>query len=305
MKYNKIVVTGGSGLLGNYLKKILPGAIYLSSKDYDLTNQNDVEKLFKDLSPDCVVHLAARVGGIFDNIHHPYEYFEQNILMNTLMVKYSKNNNVKKVIALSTDKASNPINLYGATKLASDKLFISANLNNNNQSTVFAVVRYGNVMGSRGSVIPFFLSLNKKEKFPITNPEMTRFMVSVEESLKMVFVALEKSIGGEIFIKKSPSIKITDLAKYINPYVKFRIIGERAGEKIHEQMIGFDESKFVYDFKDYFIIFPSIIDLTKFSKITRTGKRVKKGFVYTSDNNNLWLSPNEFRKWLSKFQYKN
>jgi FlaA1/EpsC-like NDP-sugar epimerase len=206
------------------------------------------------------------------------------------------------VIALSTDKASYPINLYGATKLASDKLFISANLNSNPQSTVFAVVRYGNVMGSRGSVIPFFLKLNKNEKFPITNLQMTRFMISLEESIKIVFFAMENSIGGEIFIKKSPSIKIADLAKYINPIAVLKVVGERAGEKIHEQMIGPDESKFAYEFKDYYIIIPSIMEKKNFSKIIRLGKKVKEGFTYSSDSNNSWLSHKEFMKWLKKFK---
>jgi UDP-N-acetylglucosamine 4,6-dehydratase (inverting) len=330
MSNKKILITGGTGTFGKAFVKFSANRkdikkIFVYSRDEmkqwnmskelecnpekvqfvigDVRDLSRLNAIIRDNKIDYIIHAAA-TKIVLSAEYNPEECIKTNILGAMNIVEASKNNNVKKVIALSTDKASNPINLYGATKLASDKLFISANLNSNNKSTIFAVVRYGNVMGSRGSVIPFFLSLNKKEKFPITNPEMTRFMISVEESLKMVFVALEKSIGGEIFIKKSPSIKITDLAKYIHPHVKFRIIGERAGEKIHEQMIGFDESKFVYDFKDYFVIFPSIINLTKFSKIIKTGKRVKKGFVYSSDNNNLWLSPNEFRNWLSKFQYK-
>jgi len=327
MNRKKILITGGTGTFGKAfvkfsakrkdIEKILVYSRdemkqWNMSKDLgisekiqyvigDVRDFSRLNSVIRDNKIDYIIHAAA-TKIVLSAEFNPEECIKTNILGAMNIVEASKNNNVKKVIALSTDKASNPINLYGATKLASDKLFISANLNKTNQSTVFSIVRYGNVMGSRGSVIPFFLSLNKNEKFPITNLQMTRFMIPVEESLKMVFIALEKSIGGETFIRKSPSIKITDLAKYINPKTKFKVVGERAGEKIHEQMIGSDESKFVYDFKDYYIIFPAIINLKIFSKIIKTGKRVKKGFVYSSDNNNSWLSLKQFLKWLNKFQ---
>ena len=328
-KKKRILITGGTGTFGKAfvkfsLKRKDIEKIFIYSRDEmkqwnmskeqeyrsgkiqfiigDVRDLGHLNLVIKNNKINYIIHAAA-TKIVLSAEFNPEECIKTNILGAMNVIEASKNNNVKKVIALSTDKASSPVNLYGATKFVSDKLFVSANLNANNQSTVFAVVRYGNVMGSRGSVIPHFLSLNKKEKFPITNPEMTRFMITIEDSIKMVFLALKNAIGGEIFIKKSPSIKITDLARNINPKAKFIIIGQRAGEKIHEQMIGPDESKFVYDFKDYYIIFPLIIDLKKFYKTIKRGKKIEKNFIYSSENNNSWLSPKEFRKWLSKFQY--
>ena len=326
MTGKRILITGGTGTFGKAFVKFSLNRkdiekIFVYSRDEmkqwnmskelnysnkklqfligDVRDFARLNSVIRDNKIDYIIHAAA-TKIVLSAEFNPEECIKTNILGAMNIVEASKNNSVKKVIALSTDKASSPINLYGATKLASDKLFISANLNNNALSTVFAVVRYGNVMGSRGSVIPFFLSLNKNEKFPITNLEMTRFIISVEESIKIVFFAMENSIGGEIFIKKSQSIKIADLAKYINPRAILKVVGERAGEKVHEQMIGPDESKFVYEFKDYYIVIPSIIEKEKFSKIIKVGKKVKEGFVYSSDNNNSWLSHKEFIKWLKK-----
>jgi len=328
MSNKKILITGGTGTFGKAFVKFSAKRkdikkIFVYSRDEmkqwnmskeleynpekvqffigDVRDLSRLNAIIRDNKIDYIIHAAA-TKIVLSAEFNPEECVKTNILGAMNIIEASKNNSVKKVIALSTDKASNPINLYGATKLASDKLFISANLNSGSQSTVFAVVRYGNVMGSRGSVIPFFLKLNKNEKFPITNLQMTRFMISVEESIKMVFFAMENSIGGEIFIKKSPSIKIADLAKYINPIAVLKVVGERAGEKIHEQMMGSDESKFAYEFKDYYIIIPSIIEKEKFSKIIRLGKKVQESFVYSSDNNNSWLSHKEFMKWLKKFK---
>ena len=210
------------------------------------------------------------------------------------VIKAANLNKVSKVLALSTDKACNPVNLYGATKLASDKLFIAAN-NKKNHESKFAVVRYGNVMGSRGSVIPFFLSLKEKKYFPITNLEMTRFMISLNEAVMFVFNTISLMRGGEIFVKKIPSMKVTDIARAINPKKKLNIIGEREGEKIHEQMITVEDSKNTIEMKDFFIIKSSKSYVTP-----NNSKKVKTGFYYDSLNNNKWMSVKYLENWIKK-----
>jgi FlaA1/EpsC-like NDP-sugar epimerase len=191
-------------------------------------------------------------------------------------------NKVKKVVALSTDKASNPVNLYGATKLCSDKLFSSQI--NNEIKTLFSIVRYGNVIGSRGSVIPFFLSLSDDENLPITDKEMTRFFINLNEAVDFVYFAFKKMLGGEIFVRKLDSINILKLAKIIKPKNKIKFIGIRDGEKIHEQMIGRDESELTVEFKNHYEILPNLSIKNK--KIKIGGKRVSKNFYYGSDNTN-------------------
>ena len=181
--------------------------------------------------------------------------------------------NIKKVVALSTDKASSPINLYGATKLTSDKLFVSGNAYSGEHPTKFSVVRYGNVMGSRGSVIPFFNSIKDSGEIPITDPEMTRFMISLEQGVQLVWDAFEDMVGGEIYVKKIPSMKIVELAKAIAPKAKQKIIGIRPGEKVHEQMIGVEDALSTYIYKDYFKILPLINDWNEDKKRIKDGKK--------------------------------
>jgi FlaA1/EpsC-like NDP-sugar epimerase len=207
--------------------------------------------------------------------------------------------NVKRVLALSTDKASSPINLYGATKLASDKLFTASNSSYaGGHKTCFSVVRYGNVMGSRGSVIPFFLSLKNQGELPITDERMSRFMISLEEGVKLVWKAFEDMVGGEIYVKKAKSIKVTDIAKVIAPKAKHKIIGIRPGEKLHEQMIGSDDSSSTYEYSDYYKILPQINEWGNDSLRIKNGKRVSEGFIYSSDNNQEWMTKSELQKWL-------
>jgi FlaA1/EpsC-like NDP-sugar epimerase len=214
------------------------------------------------------------------------------------------NNKVKKIVALSTDKASSPINLYGASKLCSDKLFISGNFLNTNQLTKTSVVRYGNVMGSRGSVIPFFLKIPKNEKIPITHKDMTRFMISLKEGVELVWHAIEDMIGGEIYVKKIPSMKVTDIAQAINPNGKFKIIGIRAGEKIHEQMIGADDANYTYEFKDYYKILPFFKEFKLNKKYIKNGKKVKSNFIYSSDSNKNWMKVKHLKQWLTSNKEK-
>lgn len=205
---------------------------------------------------------------------------------------------VKRVVALSTDKASNPANLYGATKLASDKLFIAGNSYSGTQDTRFAVVRYGNVMGSRGSVIPFFLSLAKDGVLPITDERMTRFMITLEEGVDLVWRAFDDMAGGEIYVKKIPSMTITDIAKAVAPDAKFDIVGIRPGEKLHEQMIGPEDAPHTYEYDGYYKILPAIHNWSQDAARINGGRPVPVGFTYASDSNPEWMSAETLRAWI-------
>jgi UDP-N-acetylglucosamine 4,6-dehydratase/5-epimerase len=206
---------------------------------------------------------------------------------------------VKRVVALSTDKASSPINLYGATKLASDKLFVAGNSYAGGHDTRFAVVRYGNVMGSRGSVIPFFLSIKDKGVLPITDERMTRFMISLEQGVELVWHAFDDMEGGEIYVKKIPSMKVTDLARTIAPEAKLEFVGIRPGEKLHEQMIGEEDAFHTFEYEEHFKILPAIHNWTASEARIKDGKKVPPGFSYTSDNNGVWMTPEELRAWVA------
>ena len=205
---------------------------------------------------------------------------------------------VQRVVALSTDKASSPVNLYGATKLASDKLFVAGNSYSGGNGSRFAVVRYGNVMGSRGSVIPFFLSIAETGMLPITDERMTRFMISLEEGVELVWHAFDDMEGGEIYVKKIPSMKVIDLARTIAPEAKLDFVGIRPGEKLHEQMIGEDDSYYTYEYPEYYKILPAINNWANCSKRIKDGKKVSEGFCYTSNNNSEWMSPAELDAWI-------
>jgi len=204
-------------------------------------------------------------------------------------------------VALSTDKASSPINLYGATKLTSDKLFVAGNAYSGEHPTKFSVVRYGNVMGSRGSVIPFFNSIKGSGEIPITDNSMTRFMITLEEGVELVWHALEDMVGGEIYVKRIPSMKVTDLASVVAPNDKQKEIGIRPGEKIHEQMIGEEDALFTYKYKDYFKILPSINDWGIDNLRIKDGERVPDGFIYNSSNNTEWMTKDELKEWLDAY----
>ena len=202
---------------------------------------------------------------------------------------------VKAVVALSTDKASSPINLYGATKLTSDKLFISANSYAGDRATKFAVVRYGNVMDSRGSVIPFFQSMFKSDELPITDKRMTRFMITLQEGIDLVLLAIQDSTGGEIYVKKIPSMLVTDIAHAINPNAKLKIIGVRPGEKIHEQMIGVEDAPHTFEYDGHYKILPAIYNWDSDPQRIGSGARVDNDFSYKSNNNTEWMSSQQLR----------
>ena len=203
------------------------------------------------------------------------------------------------VVALSTDKASSPINLYGATKLASDKLFVASNSSYaGSHKTCFSVVRYGNVMGSRGSIIPYFLSIKDQKELPITDKRMTRFMISLDQSVTFVWHALKDMMGGEVYVKKIPSMKVIDIAKVISPKARLKIIGIRPGEKLHEQMISSDDSYSTYEYSDYYKILPQIHEWGKDYLRIKNGKKVSENFDYSSNNNKEWMTQIDLQKWI-------
>ena len=315
-----IFVTGGTGSFGQQfikstLAKYNPKKIIIYPRD-EMKQWNMAEKLKKYKSKlefiigdirdmqrldmatkgvDYIIHSAATkiVPTAEDN---PFECIKTNVIGSMNVLNCAVSNNVKKLVALSTDKASSPINLYGASKLCADKLFVSGNYLKIGQKTKLSVVRYGNVMGSRGSVIPFFLKLSKKDKVPITDINMTRFMISLKDAIDLVWFAFQDMSGGEIYVKKIPSMGITEIAKAINEKSKFKIIGIRPGEKIHEQMIGPDDSNSTYEYKTYYKIFPNSSKLTK--QIVKKGKKVKQGFQYSSDANKEWMTIKDLKFWI-------
>tara|TARA_Y100001970_G_scaffold292522_1_gene434139 strand:- start:2406 stop:3407 length:1002 start_codon:yes stop_codon:yes gene_type:complete len=314
----RILVTGGTGSFGKRFSQVILNKYKVKKlvifsrdemKQWNMANQfskyknieyiigdvRDKDSLNKALkSIDYVVHAAA-TKIVPTAEYNPFECIKTNINGATNVIDACIENKVKKVIALSTDKASNPINLYGATKLASDKLFISANLIDNKDKTKLSVVRYGNVMGSRGSIIPFFLSLNKPKYIPITDKNMTRFMISLEQAVDLVIFAFKDMVGGEIYVKKIPSMKIVDIAKTISPTSKLKIIGIRPGEKIHEQMIGLEDALSTYEYKDYYKILPTINNWHQDKKRIKNGKLVSKRFSYNSLENNKWMSTKQLK----------
>lgn len=318
-----ILITGGTGSFGKRflemtLKKYSPTRVFIFSRDemkqWDMqrnyANDSRVEFIIGDVRDkdrllsvldgvDLVVHAAA-TKIVPTAEHNPFECIKTNIDGAINVIDASRRSGVRQVVALSTDKASNPVNLYGATKLASDKLFIAANNALNVEKTKFSVVRYGNVMGSRGSVIPLFLSLGDSSHFPITDPRMTRFMITLEQAVNLVWFAFTDMAGGEIYVRKTPSMEIGDIARAVDPRKQHRIVGMRPGEKIHEQMIGSEDSPFTFEYENYFKILPSIHGWSDDPERIKDGVKVRDGFTYTSANNLEWMTVNQLSKWIAK-----
>ena len=328
LKNSSILITGGTGSFGNTfvpltLKKYNPKRLVIFSRDE--MKQWEMEKLFnndprvrffigdirdKDRlhralhKVDYVVHAAA-TKIVPTAEYNPFECIKTNINGAMNLIDASIDQKVKKVIALSTDKASSPANLYGATKLASDKLFIASNSSYAlGHKTIFSVVRYGNVMGSRGSIIPLFTSLKNKGEIPITDKRMTRFMITLDQGVKLVWYAFDDMVGGEIYVKKIPSMKVIDIAKVIAPKAKLEIIGIRPGEKLHEQMISIDDSYATYEYDNYFKILPQINEWGKDKLRIKRGKKVPLEFSYDSETNSKWMTKSQLQLWL-KINKKN
>jgi UDP-N-acetylglucosamine 4,6-dehydratase (inverting) len=258
----------------------------------------DRDRLYRALDGvDYVVHAAA-TKIVPTAEYNPFECVKTNINGAMNLIDACIDKGVKRVVALSTDKASSPINLYGATKLASDKLFVAGNSYAGSHDTRFGVVRYGNVMGSRGSVIPFFLSIKDSGRLPITDPRMTRFMITLEQGVELVWHAFEDMQGGEIYVKKIPSMKVTDIARAVDRDAHQDVVGIRPGEKLHEQMISAEDSLFTFEYPEHFKILPSIHNWSADPFRIKDGRKVDEGFVYSSDNNQQWMTSDELRGWI-------
>lgn len=316
-----ILITGGTGSFGSRfipmtLKKFNPRRIIIYSRDemkqwemakvygdhkavrFFIGDVRDRERLYRAMNGvDYVVHAAA-TKIVPTAEYNPFECVKTNIngAMNVIDACIDKG--VKRCVALSTDKASSPVNLYGATKLASDKLFVSGNSYAGSKDCRFSVVRYGNVMGSRGSVIPFFMSLPDGAELPITDKRMTRFMITLEQGVDLVWQALEDMVGGEIYVKKIPSMNIGDIASAVRPGALQKVVGIRPGEKLHEQMIGEEDAAHTYEYDDYYKIIPAIHNWSNDPVRIKDGKRVPEGFNYSSDTNKKWMNPEELRDWI-------
>ena len=322
---SKILITGGTGSFGHKfvqmtLDKFNPSKLIIYSRDemkqwemsklyqndkrirFFIGDVRDKERLSRALDGiDFVIHAAA-TKIVPTAEYNPFECIKTNINGAMNVIDASIDKRVKRVVALSTDKASNPINLYGATKLASDKLFIAGNSYSGEKSTRFSVVRYGNVMGSRGSVIPFFRDLPDDVPVPITHPEMTRFMISLDSAVELVWHTFSDMVGGEIYVKKIPSMKVTDLAEVVAPNRKQEIVGIRPGEKLHEQMIGSEDAPYTYEYDDHFKILPAINSWSQDPVRINKGKIVPENFMYTSENNKDWMTKDQLKDWLNKNQ---
>lgn len=321
-----ILVTGGTGSFGHKftpmtLAKFNPKKLIVFSRDE--MKQWEMAKLFKDddrirffigdvrdkdrlyralQGVDYVVHAAA-TKIVPTAEYNPFECIKTNIDGAMNLIDACIDQGVKRVVALSTDKASSPVNLYGATKLASDKLFVASNTSYaGGRETRFAVVRYGNVMGSRGSVIPFFMSIRESGVLPITDPRMTRFMISLEQGVELVWHAFEDMVGGEIYVKKIPSMKVIDLARVIAPEAKQEIVGIRPGEKLHEQMIGAEDAYYTYEYPEHYKILPQINNWGNSTERIQDGVKVSDGFTYASDTNPEWMTDDDLRSWIAANQ---
>ncbi|MGO4917082.1 UDP-N-acetylglucosamine 4,6-dehydratase (inverting) [Pseudogemmobacter sp. W21_MBD1_M6] len=316
-----ILVTGGTGSFGNKfvpmtLEKYKPKKIIIFSRDemkqwemakkfqnedrvrFFIGDVRDRDRLYRALDGvDYVVHAAA-TKIVPTAEYNPFECVKTNVIGAMNLIDACIDKGVKRVIALSTDKASSPINLYGATKLTSDKLFVAGNSYAGEHGTRFGVVRYGNVMGSRGSVIPFFMSLRETGVLPITDDRMTRFMISLDEGVELVWHAFEDMEGGEIYVKKIPSMKVTDIARVVAPEARQDVVGIRPGEKLHEQMVGFEDAPFTYEYDEHFKILPAINNWATSPKRIKNGRKVAEDFTYASDTNPEWMDDAALEAWI-------
>ena len=321
-----ILVTGGTGSFGNTfvpmtLEKYNPKKIIIYSRDemkqwnmakkfqgdkrvrFFIGDVRDKNRLYRALDGvDYVVHAAA-TKIVPTAEYNPFECIKTNVLGAMNLIDACIDSGVKRLVALSTDKASSPVNLYGATKLCSDKVFIAGNSYTGGK-TKFAVVRYGNVMGSRGSVIPYFMETAKSGKLTITDKRMTRFMISLEQGVELVWHAFNDMEGGEIYVKKIPSMNICDIATAVDAKAEQVEIGIRPGEKLHEQMIGVEDAYYTYEYPEHYKILPQICELGSLDTMIKGGVKVPEGFSYTSDNNMEWMSIEQLRTWIESNRVK-
>ena len=322
-----ILITGGTGSFGHTfvpmtLEKYNPRRLIIYSRDemkqwemaklfehddrvrFFIGDVRDKDRLSRALDGvDYVIHAAA-TKIVPTAEYNPFECVKTNVIGAMNLIDACIDRGVKRVVALSTDKASSPANLYGATKLTSDKLFVAGNSYAGAHDTCFGVVRYGNVMGSRGSVIPFFLSIADKKVLPITDKRMTRFMITLEQGVDLVWHAFEDMVGGEIYVKKIPSMKITDIALACVPAAEHEVVGIRPGEKLHEQMISPEDAYHTYEYQEHYKILPAIHNWSIDSERVKDGKRVEPDFSYSSYNNVEWMSVEELKLWIEQNRAK-
>lgn len=324
---SSILITGGTGSFGHAfvprtLEKYNPRRLIIYSRDemkqwemaklysndkrvrFFIGDVRDKDRLARALDGVHYVVHAAATKIVPTAEYNPFECVKTNVIGAMNVIDTCIDRGVKRVVALSTDKASSPINLYGATKLTSDKLFIAGNSYSGNHETRFAVVRYGNVMGSRGSVIPYFLSLAETGVLPITDARMTRFMITLDQGVDLVWHAFADLHGGEIYVKKIPSMKLTDIARATAPAARHNIVGIRPGEKLHEQMIGPEDAPHTYEYESYFKILPAIYNLSQDVNRNHGGTLVAPDFTYCSDNNAEWMSTDLLSAWLEQNRAK-
>lgn len=330
LKNKAVLVTGGTGSFGKkFVKTVLDiypdiERLVILSRDelkqfemsqefpktkypgirYFIGDVRDKDRMYRAFEGiDIVVHAAA-LKQVPAAEYNPFEFIKTNIIGAENIINAALDKGVKQIIALSTDKAAAPINLYGATKLCSDKLFVAANNMKGKRDCKFSIVRYGNVMGSRGSIIPFFMERRKEGILPVTDPSMTRFNILLEEGVDLVLYAMENALGGEIFVPKIPSYKLKDMAEAIGPDCKIEVVGVRPGEKIHEEMITSSDSYNTVDIGKYYIILPQT-DLSKKNKYLNelNAKPVPEGFRYNSGENTEWLSVEQIRSLMKNHLY--
>jgi UDP-N-acetylglucosamine 4,6-dehydratase len=319
---SSVLITGGTGSLGKSLVKYFLShtqvrRVVIYSRDelkqqamrIELNNDSrlrwfigdirDLERLKRAFhNVDYVIHAAA-LKQVDTGEYNPIEFIKTNVLGSQNVIDAAIDSGVRRVVALSTDKASSPINLYGATKLTADKLFVAANNYSFSYGTIFSVVRYGNVMGSRGSVIPFFQSLAEQGKpLPITDLRMTRFWLSIEKAVKFVVSSLEIMSGGELYVPRIPSMKITDLARAVAPNTELIEIGMRPGEKLHEEMISADDSRRTILIEDRYVVMPVVAE---WGYLAPKGELVEEGVAYRSDTNSQWMTEADIREFILKF----
>lgn len=327
LKNKSILITGGTGSFGHTfvpmtLEKYNPSRLVIFSRDemkqwemakhycddprvrFFIGDVRDKDRLHRALHEiEYVVHAAA-TKIVPTAEYNPFECVKTNINGAMNLIDACIDQQVRCLVALSTDKASNPANLYGATKLASDKLFIAGNSYSGSNQTRFSIVRYGNVMGSRGSVIPLFLQQAQSGELPITDSRMTRFMISLEQGVKLVWHAFDDMVGGEIYVKKTPSMRIGDIAKAVAPNARHNIVGIRPGEKLHEQMISSQDAPYTYEYDEHFKILPAINSWNLDSARIGDGQLVAEDFAYDSNNNPDWMTPEQLREWIQANQHK-
>lgn len=325
LENSRILITGGTGSLGRKLTNLIlagtrSAVVVIFSRDefkqfqmqqacspaeqdrlrFFLGDVRDVERLERAFEHvDFVIHTAA-LKQVPAAEYNPFEFVKTNILGAQNVVNAALDRRVKRVVALSTDKAANPINLYGATKLCSDKLFVSSNSYGGTGPTRFSVVRYGNVVGSRGSVIPFFLAKRKEGVLPVTDTRMTRFWITLDQGAALVLNALREMHGGEIWVPRIPSMRLADLARVIAPECKQTVVGIRPGEKLHEVMVPVDDGRACLEFKDHFIIKPSFPWWEERWHSEKGGKPCPEGFYYGSDNNTEWVEDAQLARMIAQ-----